>query len=78
MSGNIYIKGKLHIFLENDKADLKKNGITIHVRDDVFFHIDGDKPDIVLNEDDVVIENIFNKIDVKDIFAFSTLNNETV
>jgi hypothetical protein len=69
MEGNIFIKGNLYLTDDMNPSLLSKNGLMVHVRKDVFFLCNYDK--IELADDDVFIENIFEKMAVKDIIAFS-------
>ena len=69
MSGSISIKGNLFTNDSMDSSLLKEEGITINVREDVFFYVK--KGDLTLGPDDVYIEDLFSKLDIKDIIAFS-------
>lgn len=73
MKGNVYIKGNLHLDCYANIIQLKEEGIVFHAGKDVFFHDKYDINNIVCGEDDVLIEDIFEKFDVKDIVAFSDL-----
>lgn len=69
MMGNIYIKGNLYTNHPMDARQLMDDGIVIRVRKDVVFYAAEEK-DIKLLEDDVYIEDIFSKFNIKDIIAF--------
>jgi hypothetical protein len=69
MKGNIYIKGNLYLTDDMNHTLLKENGLVFHVKGDVYFLSD-DK--IKLTENDVFINGIFEKFNVRDIIAFST------
>lgn len=69
MRGSISIKGNLFTNDSMDSSLLKEEGITINVREDVFFYVK--KGDLTLGPDDVYIEDLFSKLDIKDIIAFS-------
>lgn len=73
MKGNVYIKGNLHLDCYANIIELKKDGLIFHAGKDVFFHDKKDINNIIFGEDDVLIEDIFEKFDVKDIIAFSDL-----
>lgn len=72
MEGNIYIKGNLYTNHPLDGRQLMDDGLTFHVHKDVVFYTN--KDDVKLDEDDVYIEDIFDKFDIKDIIAFDTDN----
>jgi len=76
MRGNIYIKGDLHLDVPMDASFLKSEGLTFHVRGDIFFHPKDD--DFIFGEDDVCIEDIFDKLNVVDFITYSTENQNQV
>ncbi len=71
MEGNILVKGNLYL-TEGSNAFLKKSGLTVHARKDVILVSKRDK--ITLGGDDVFIEDLFEKLNVKDVVAFSKLS----
>ena len=68
MEGNIYIKGNLYTNHPMDNRQLMSDGITIHVQEDAVFSIY--RENCNLKEDDVFIDDLFNKFNIKDIIAF--------
>ena len=71
MTGNILIKGNLYLNDDYVPSKLSENGITIHVKEDVYFFIN--IKEIELKDDDVFIEEIFDKLKIKDIIAYSAI-----
>jgi hypothetical protein len=69
MKGNIFIKGNLYVTDDMNHTLLKENGLVFHVKGDVIFLADSTK----LEKDDVFIDGIFEKFNVRDIIAFSVL-----
>lgn len=68
MEGNIYIKDNLYTNHPMDSRQLMSDGITIHVHEDAIFSIY--RENCNLKEDDVFIDDLFNKFEIKDIIAF--------
>jgi len=71
MEGNIIIRGNLYLGDDMIPSFLKKSGIVVHVKKEVYFL--SKYEEIKLEADDVFIEDILTKLDVKDIIAFSTI-----
>ena len=71
MTGNILIKGNLYLTEDCIPLKLSKDGIVIHVKEDVYFLSDINT--IEMKEDDVFIEDVYNKLQPKDIIAFSAI-----
>ena len=73
MEGKMFVKGNLYLTEDMIPSLLKKTGIEVHVRKDVIFL--SQKENIKLEADDVFIEDLLRKLDVKDVIAFSILAN---
>lgn len=64
INGNIHINGNLYITDTCDPTQLSDEGIMIFVKDCIF---NSNKKDIILMDNDVFIENLFDKLKVKNI-----------
>jgi len=68
MKGNLLIKGN---FYTTNDIEISKNGMTIHAQKDVILLSKNSK--LKLNAGDVFIEDISNKLKIKEVVAFSEL-----
>lgn len=66
-NGNIHIKGNLYVTDKYDDKSLSNDGIIIYAKD-CFFH--SNEEDITLMDNDVFIENLFEKIKVINIVIY--------
>jgi hypothetical protein len=71
MKGDIYIYGNLYTNHPMDDRQLVSSGVTIHVKEDAFFYVKED--DFELNENDVFIDDLFDRFDVENIIAFDNI-----
>lgn len=70
MIGNLYIKGNLYLTDDINPSLLKKDGLVVHVAKDVIFKTNIIK--MTLSDDDVFIDNLFDKLDIQGVIAYST------
>jgi len=73
MAGQIFIRGNLYLTDDIWTSKLVENGITIHVSKDIFFLCKYEDIKSQMTEDDVFIENLLDKLPIKDVIAFSSL-----
>lgn len=69
---DIFVYGDLHLAGGCDipLSELHKDGITIYVKGDVYFHSIDDE--FIYKKEDMCIENAFEKYPIRDIIAYST------